>query len=117
MNLFTDRCRTISIETGAQNIQLCIAMLQLSFTAEHLAQLFNFALAYGLFQVLLGLLIVAAYQAYKRRQKSKLQRQHPGCPEVSYEKPRETNAFLEEGDEAAVTLGPPGPEQEHRAAE
>ncbi|XP_028723130.1 solute carrier family 10 member 6 isoform X1 [Peromyscus leucopus] len=111
------RCRTISIETGAQNIQLCIAMLQLSFTAEHLVQLFNFALAYGLFQVLHGLFIVAAYQVYKRRQKSKHRRQHPDCPEVCYEKrPRETSAFLEEGDEAAVTLGPSEPGQQHRAA-
>uniref|UniRef100_A0A8C2LIB6 Solute carrier family 10 (sodium/bile acid cotransporter family), member 6 n=1 Tax=Cricetulus griseus TaxID=10029 RepID=A0A8C2LIB6_CRIGR len=105
------RCRTISIETGAQNIQVCIAMLQLSFTAEYLAQLFNFALAYGLFQVLHGLLIVTAYQAYKRRQKSKHRRQHPDCPEVGYEKqPRETSAFLEESDGAAVTLRPSGPE-------
>ncbi|EGW14692.1 Solute carrier family 10 member 6 [Cricetulus griseus] len=112
------RCRTISIETGAQNIQVCIAMLQLSFTAEYLAQLFNFALAYGLFQVLHGLLIVTAYQAYKRRQKSKHRRQHPDCPEVGYEKqPRETSAFLEESDGAAVTLRPSGPEQQHRAAE
>lgn len=58
-----------------------------------------------------------AYQAYKRRQKSKLRRKHPGCPEVSYEKPRETSVFLEEGDEVTVTLEPPGPEQQHRAAE
>ncbi|KAL6082213.1 hypothetical protein STEG23_008437 [Scotinomys teguina] len=107
------RCRTISIETGAQNIQLCIAMLQLSFTAEYLVQLFNFALAYGLFQVLHGLFIVAGYQAYKRRQKSKRRRQHPDCPEVCYEKkPRETSAFLEEGGEAAVTLRPSEPEQQ-----
>ncbi|XP_076402928.1 sodium-dependent organic anion transporter isoform X1 [Peromyscus maniculatus bairdii] len=112
------RCRTISIETGAQNIQLCIAMLQLSFTAEYLVQLFNFALAYGLFQVLHGLFIVAAYQVYKRRQKRKHRRQHPDCPDVCYEKrPRETSAFLEEGDEAAVTLGPSEPGQQHRAAE
>ncbi|XP_005076481.2 solute carrier family 10 member 6 [Mesocricetus auratus] len=112
------RCRTISIETGAQNIQLCVAMLQLSFPAEYLVQLFNFALAYGLFQVLHGLLIVAAYQAYKRRQKNKHRRQHPDCPEVNYEKnPRETSAFLEEGDGAAVTLRLPGPEQQHRVAE
>ncbi|XP_021019498.1 solute carrier family 10 member 6 [Mus caroli] len=112
------RCRTISIETGAQNIQLCIAMLQLSFSAEYLVQLLNFALAYGLFQVLHGLLIVAAYQAYKRRQKSKCRRQHPDCPDVCYEKqPRETSAFLDKGDEAAVTLGPVQPEEHHRAAE
>lgn len=55
---FTARCRTISLETGAQNIQLCITMLQLSFTAEDLAQMFNFPLAYGLFQLLDGFLIV-----------------------------------------------------------
>ncbi|XP_036057402.1 solute carrier family 10 member 6 [Onychomys torridus] len=110
------RCRTISIETGAQNIQLCIAMLQLSFTAEYLVQLFNFALAYGLFQVLHGLFIVAAYQVYKRRQKSKGRRQHPDSPEICYQKqPRETSAFLEEGAEAAVTLGPSEPEQQPRS--
>lgn len=59
LTISTTRCRTISIETGAQNIQLCIAMMQLSFSAEYLVQLLNFALAYGLFQVLHGLLIVA----------------------------------------------------------
>ncbi|KAL1789426.1 solute carrier family 10 member 6 [Sigmodon hispidus] len=112
------RCRTISIETGAQNIQLCIAMLQLSFTAEYLVQLFNFALAYGLFQVLHGFFIIAAYQAYKRRQKSKHRMQHPDCPAVCYEqKPRETTAFLEEGDGVVVTLGSLGTEQQHRTAE
>lgn len=59
-----------------------------------------------------------AYQVYKRRQKRKHRRQHPDCPDVCYEKrPRETSAFLEEGDEAAVTLGPSEPGQQHRAAE
>ncbi|GAB1289904.1 Solute carrier family 10 member 6 [Apodemus speciosus] len=113
------RCRTISIETGAQNIQLCIAMLQLSFSAEHLVQLLNFALAYGLFQVVHGLLIVAAYQAYKRRQKRKHRRQHPDGPEVcdDEKQPRETRTFLDKGEEAAVTLGPVQPEQDHRTAE
>lgn len=112
------RCRTISIETGAQNIQLCIAMMQLSFSAEYLVQLLNFALAYGLFQVLHGLLIVAAYQAYKRRQKSQYRRQHPECQDICSEKqPRETSVFLEKGAEAAVTLGLVQPEQHHRTAE
>lgn len=112
------RCRTISIETGAQNIQLCIAMMQLSFSAEYLVQLLNFALAYGLFQVLHGLLIVAAYQAYKRRQKSQYRRQHLECRDICSEKqPRETSAFLDKGAEAAVTLGLVQPERHHRTAE
>lgn len=118
LTISTTRCRTISIETGAQNIQLCIAMMQLSFSAEYLVQLLNFALAYGLFQVLHGLLIVAAYQAYKRRQKSQYRRQHPEFQDICSEKqPRETSVFLEKGAEAAVTLGLVQPEQHHRTAE
>ncbi|XP_073748005.1 sodium-dependent organic anion transporter isoform X2 [Callorhinus ursinus] len=53
------RCRTISLETGAQNIQMCVTMLQLSFTAKQLVQMLSFPLAYGLFQLLDGFLIVA----------------------------------------------------------
>ncbi|XP_011354689.1 solute carrier family 10 member 6 [Pteropus vampyrus] len=52
------RCRTISLETGAQNIQMCITMLQLSFTAKQLVQILSFPLSYGLFQMLDGVLIV-----------------------------------------------------------
>ncbi|XP_008849971.1 solute carrier family 10 member 6 [Nannospalax galili] len=112
------RCRTISVETGAQNIQLCITMLQLSFPAQHLVQLFNFALAYGLFQLLHGFLIIAAYQAYKRRLKNKQRRQRLDRTDIYYEKkPRETGVFLEGSDEAAVTLEPLEPVCHHRALE
>lgn len=58
-NFCLGRCRTISLETGTQNVQMCLTMLQLSFTAEQLAQIFNFTLAYGLFQMLDGFLMVA----------------------------------------------------------
>ncbi|KAM6160341.1 sodium-dependent organic anion transporter [Erethizon dorsatum] len=102
------RCRTISLETGAQNIQMCITMLQLSFTAEHLVQMFNFPLAYGFFQMLDGFLIVTGYQAYKRL-KSKHREQSLDCVEAPPEQTsKETSAFLV-GDEAlAVTPGPSG---------
>ncbi|XP_043827666.1 solute carrier family 10 member 6 isoform X2 [Dromiciops gliroides] len=33
-----ERCRTISLETGAQNVQMCVTMLQLSFSPEQVAQ-------------------------------------------------------------------------------
>lgn len=56
---FIGRCRTISLETGAQNIQMCITMLQLSFSAKQLVQMLSFPLSYGLFQLLHGILIVA----------------------------------------------------------
>nr|XP_007997363.2 solute carrier family 10 member 6 [Chlorocebus sabaeus] len=115
------RCRTISLETGAQNIQMCITMLQLSFTAEHLVQMLSFPLAYGLFQLIDGFLIVAAYQTYKRRLKNKHRKKNSGCTEVCHTRKltssKETNAFLEVNEEGAVTPGPPGPMDCHRALE
>ncbi|KAF7479280.1 sodium-dependent organic anion transporter [Marmota monax] len=112
------RCRTISLETGAQNIQMCITMLQLSFTAEHLVQMFNFPLAYGLFQLVDGVLIVAAYQIYKRRLKNRPRKRNPDCAEVCHDKKcREASAFLEVHEEAAGTLEPSGPMDRHRALE
>uniref|UniRef100_A0A8C5NXP2 Solute carrier family 10 (sodium/bile acid cotransporter family), member 6 n=2 Tax=Jaculus jaculus TaxID=51337 RepID=A0A8C5NXP2_JACJA len=98
------RCRTISLETGAQNIQMCIAMLQLSFTGEHLLQMFNFPLAYGFFQLLDGLLIVAAYQVYKRRARNKLRMGRPGCAGVRHDGTlRGVNAVLEGTEETSAT--------------
>uniref|UniRef100_A0A8C3YQD5 Solute carrier family 10 member 6 n=1 Tax=Catagonus wagneri TaxID=51154 RepID=A0A8C3YQD5_9CETA len=113
------RCRTISLETGAQNIQMCITMLQLSFPAEQLVQMLSFPLAYGLFQLLDGFLIVAAYKMYKRRLKNKHGRRSPGCAEACHEKkstsPPETSAFLEVNEEATLTPEPSGPMDLHQA--
>ncbi|XP_058402435.1 sodium-dependent organic anion transporter [Diceros bicornis minor] len=112
------RCRTISLETGAQNIQMCVTMLQLSFTAKDLVQMLSFPLAYGLFQLLDGFLIVAAYKMYKTRLKSKDRRKSPGRAQVCHKKstsPKETSAFLEVNEEAAVTPGPSGPVELHTA--
>ncbi|XP_030044496.1 sodium-dependent organic anion transporter [Microcaecilia unicolor] len=61
------RCRTIALETGAQNVHMCSTVLQLSFTPQQLIQMFTFPLIYGSFQLLNGLLLVAGYQLYKRR--------------------------------------------------
>ncbi|XP_003265909.1 solute carrier family 10 member 6 [Nomascus leucogenys] len=115
------RCRTISLEAGAQNIQMCITMLQLSFTAEHLLQMLSFPLAYGLFQLIDGFLIVAAYQTYKRRLKNKHGKKNSGCAEVCHMRKstssKETSAFLEVNEEGAITPGPSGPMDCHRALE
>ncbi|XP_068949762.1 sodium-dependent organic anion transporter isoform X2 [Petaurus breviceps papuanus] len=55
-----ERCRTISMETGAQNVQMCSTMLQLSFSSEQVAQVFTFPLQYGFFQTLNGFFIISA---------------------------------------------------------
>ncbi|XP_053317713.1 sodium-dependent organic anion transporter isoform X1 [Spea bombifrons] len=61
------RCRTIALETGAQNVQMCSTVLQLSFTPKQLVQMFTFPLIYASFQFINGMLLVAAYQLYKRK--------------------------------------------------
>ncbi|XP_058151977.1 sodium-dependent organic anion transporter [Dasypus novemcinctus] len=103
------RCRTISLETGAQNIQMCVTMLQLSFTTTQLVEMFSFPLAYGLFQVLDGFLIVAAYQTYKRGLKNKHRQENPGCVKACQKRqipsPHETSTFLEVNEEATMTPG------------
>ncbi|KAK0130955.1 Solute carrier family 10 member 6 [Merluccius polli] len=53
------RCRTIAMETGAQNVQISSTMLQLSFPPEQLVVMFTFPLMYGCFQLLHSLLLVS----------------------------------------------------------
>ncbi|XP_032256630.1 solute carrier family 10 member 6 [Phoca vitulina] len=115
------RCRTISLETGAQNIQMCVTMLQLSFTAKQLVQMLSFPLAYGLFQLLDGFLIVAAYKMYKRRLKNEHRKKDTDYAEGGHKKKstslKETGAFLEVNEEVAITPGPAVPMDFHTAFE
>ncbi|XP_032820238.1 ileal sodium/bile acid cotransporter isoform X2 [Petromyzon marinus] len=61
------RCRTIAMETGAQNSQLCTTIVQLSFTPEQLVRMFTFPLIYSAFQMATAFIFVAIYQIYKRK--------------------------------------------------
>ncbi|XP_034167330.2 sodium-dependent organic anion transporter [Pangasianodon hypophthalmus] len=61
-----NRCRTIAMETGAQNMQICGTVLQLFFPPHQLSQVITLPLMYSCFQLLTGLLLIIAYQIYKR---------------------------------------------------
>lgn len=61
------RCRTIALETGFQNSQLCSTIVQLSFSAAELEVMFSFPLIYSIFQLVTAILLVAGYQLYKRK--------------------------------------------------
>ncbi|MBN3307194.1 NTCP2 protein, partial [Amia calva] len=52
------RCRTIALETGFQNAQLCSTIVQLSFTTEELEVMFSFPLIYSIFQLVFAFGIV-----------------------------------------------------------
>ncbi|XP_024141739.1 ileal sodium/bile acid cotransporter [Oryzias melastigma] len=61
-----DKCRTIALETGFQNSQLCSTIVQLSFSPEELEVMFAFPLIYSIFQLVAALGAVGAYQVFKR---------------------------------------------------
>ncbi|KAF4795178.1 Ileal sodium/bile acid cotransporter [Turdus rufiventris] len=61
------RCRTVSLETGMQNTQLCSTIVQLSFSPEQLELMFTFPLIYSIFQLVFALLILGGYRVYKKR--------------------------------------------------
>ncbi|XP_070607955.1 ileal sodium/bile acid cotransporter [Erythrolamprus reginae] len=60
------RCRTVALETGMQNSQLCTTIIQLSFSPDQLALMFIFPLIYSVFQLAYAAIILGVYQIYKR---------------------------------------------------
>ncbi|NXO04242.1 NTCP protein, partial [Rhinopomastus cyanomelas] len=66
-----DRCRrTVCMETGCQNIQLCSAILKVAFTPEIIGPLYFFPLLYFLFQLGEGLLLILAFRICDQIMKS-----------------------------------------------
>ncbi|XP_012789415.1 ileal sodium/bile acid cotransporter [Sorex araneus] len=60
------RCRTVALETGMQNTQLCSTIVQLSFTPEELNHVFTFPLIYSIFQLAFAGIFLGMYVAYKK---------------------------------------------------
>ncbi|XP_004584660.2 hepatic sodium/bile acid cotransporter [Ochotona princeps] len=63
--------RTISMETGFQNLQLCSTILNVTFPPEVIGPLFFFPLLYMIFQLAEGLFIIAVFRCYLRFKPSK----------------------------------------------
>ncbi|KAL6039959.1 hypothetical protein STEG23_016905 [Scotinomys teguina] len=61
------RCRrTISMETGFQNVQLCSTILNLTFPPEVIGPLFFFPLLYMVFQLAEGILFIVIFRCYEK---------------------------------------------------
>ncbi|XP_071353786.1 hepatic sodium/bile acid cotransporter-like [Trachinotus anak] len=58
-------CRTISMETGCQNIQLCFAILRVAFRPEVIGPMFLFPLIYITFQCTEALLLALCFRCYQ----------------------------------------------------
>ncbi|XP_054894312.1 hepatic sodium/bile acid cotransporter-like isoform X2 [Poeciliopsis prolifica] len=58
--------RTISMETGCQNIQLCTTILKVAFSPQTIGPLFLFPLLYITFQCAEALLLALCFRCYRR---------------------------------------------------
>uniref|UniRef100_A0A3Q2ZFK3 Hepatic sodium/bile acid cotransporter n=1 Tax=Kryptolebias marmoratus TaxID=37003 RepID=A0A3Q2ZFK3_KRYMA len=58
--------RTISMETGCQNIQLCIAILKVTFSPQVIGPMFLFPLLYIMFQCAEALLLALCFRLYHK---------------------------------------------------
>lgn len=56
----TPRARTIALETGFQNAQLCSTITQLSFSPAELEIMFAFPLIYSIFQLVVAVILVGS---------------------------------------------------------
>uniref|UniRef100_A0A3B1K1M2 Solute carrier family 10 member 4 n=2 Tax=Astyanax mexicanus TaxID=7994 RepID=A0A3B1K1M2_ASTMX len=59
-------CRTVSLETGCQNVQLCTAILKLAFPPELMGGMYMFPLLYALFQSAEAGVFILGYRVYRR---------------------------------------------------
>ncbi|XP_076873682.1 sodium/bile acid cotransporter 4 [Brachyhypopomus gauderio] len=59
-------CRTVSMETGCQNVQLCTAILNLAFPPQLVGSMHMFPLLYALFQSAEAGVFILAYRTYRR---------------------------------------------------
>ncbi|XP_061898228.1 hepatic sodium/bile acid cotransporter-like [Entelurus aequoreus] len=57
--------RTISVETGCQNINLCVAILKVAFPPEVIGPMFLFPLLYYMFQCAEALFLTVCFRSYQ----------------------------------------------------
>ncbi|NXE31475.1 NTCP protein, partial [Ptilorrhoa leucosticta] len=66
-----DRCRrTVCMETGCQNVQLCSAILKVAFAPEIIGPLYFLQLLYLLFQLGEGFLLILVFRIHDRIKKA-----------------------------------------------
>ncbi|MEQ2220008.1 hypothetical protein ILYODFUR_000908 [Ilyodon furcidens] len=58
--------RSVSLETGCQNVQLCTAILKLAFPPQLMGGMYIFPLLYALFQAAEAGIFILAYRLYRK---------------------------------------------------
>ncbi|XP_025934417.1 sodium/bile acid cotransporter 4 [Apteryx rowi] len=81
--------RTVSLETGCQNVQLCTAILKLTFPPQLIGSMYMFPLLYALFQSAEAGLFVLAYKMYGRESYKQDTLGEEDDTDISYKKLKE----------------------------
>ncbi|XP_078266674.1 sodium/bile acid cotransporter 4 [Rhinoraja longicauda] len=76
--------RTVSLETGCQNVQLCTAILKLAFPPRIIGGIYMFPLLYALFQAAEAALFVLGYKLYRREVLRKQESSDQDETDISY---------------------------------
>ncbi|KAM6938401.1 sodium/bile acid cotransporter 4 [Lycodopsis pacificus] len=71
-------CRSVSLETGCQNVQLCTAILKLAFPPQLMGGMYMFPLLYALFQAAEAGIFILAYRMYRKKVLHKADRMGDG---------------------------------------
>ncbi|XP_043827563.1 sodium/bile acid cotransporter 4 isoform X1 [Dromiciops gliroides] len=81
--------RTVSLETGSQNVQLCTAILKLTFPPQLIGSMYMFPLLYALFQSAEAGIFVLVYKMYGREIVHKQDPLDEDDTDISYKKLKE----------------------------
>ncbi|XP_030578911.1 sodium/bile acid cotransporter-like [Archocentrus centrarchus] len=70
--------RTVSMETGCQNVPLCTTILKIAFSQEVMGPLFLFPMVYGSFQLLEAVTLIVLFRCYQRFTRKEKETYQPG---------------------------------------
>ncbi|XP_028818295.1 sodium/bile acid cotransporter 4 [Denticeps clupeoides] len=88
-------CRTVSMETGCQNVQLCTAILKLAFPPQLMGGMYMFPLLYALFQAAEAGLFILAYRMYRKEVLHKQDNPEDDDTNINYRTLKEEDAGFE----------------------
>ncbi|KAF7690110.1 sodium/bile acid cotransporter 4 [Silurus meridionalis] len=102
-------CRTVSLETGCQNVQLCNAILKLTFPPQLMGAMYMFPLLYALFQAAEAAVIILVYRVYRSEvlRKQDLNGEDDNDTSVTYKRMKEEEDGPFDTSYGSVTVNNP----------
>ncbi|KAK9956405.1 hypothetical protein ABG768_014141 [Culter alburnus] len=100
--------RTVSLETGCQNVQLCTAILKLAFPPQLMGGMYMFPLLYALFQAAEAGIFILVYRMYRKEvlHKQDLMEEDDDDTNISYKRMKEEDVPFD-STYGAVTVSDP----------